>query len=185
MRLKNTSKYPDAEVRALVEFATRGVNMTGVQVNIKNTRWAYRGRAYLGVPSCSPAARLATVNYLVTASVGPDSEFPTSNLHTRMVKRGEYPWEARPELPDGWDETIYYGTGNKPMRVVHREPVTTPYGGKGSPLIVVYNWREALVKIVAHEARHIYQFKNKKPLSEVDAEKFAAKTLDAYRAGFG
>ena len=58
---------------------------------------------------------------------------------------------------------------------------THPYGGKRSPLIEHRNWREALVAVAAHEARHIWQYQHNKSRSEVDAERFAAKRLSAYR----
>jgi hypothetical protein len=62
------------------------------------------------------------------------------------------------------------------------EEVRHPYGGKRAPLIVCRDWREALVAVAAHEARHIQQYQRNKPRSEVDCERFAAKALDRYRA---
>ena len=138
MRLKNTSRYPEAEVRALVEFACRGVDMTGVQVNVKNSRQAYRGRAYNGVPSVSPASRLQTVSRLVVVAVGQDQQFPVVNYYSTKLKR--------------------------------------------VPRVELQNWREALVKVAAHEARHVHQYRHDKPRSEVDAEKWAVRRLEEYRA---
>lgn len=66
-------------------------------------------------------------------------------------------------------------------RVVERHP----YGGKGSPLIVIKNWCEAVVAIAAHEFMHIHQFQNNLRRSEVDAERSAAKRLAAYRTAEG
>lgn len=57
-----------------------------------------------------------------------------------------------------------------------------PYGGKRSPLIEMADWREALVAVAAHEARHIQQFQWHARRSEVDAERFAARALQRYRA---
>ena len=55
--------------------------------------------------------------------------------------------------------------------------------GKGSPLIVMMDWREGLVALAAHKFNHIRQFHNNWPRSwsEVQCEKFAAKRLAAYR----
>jgi hypothetical protein len=61
------------------------------------------------------------------------------------------------------------------------EPVRHPYGGKRSPLIRMNDWREALVAVAAHEARHLWQFATDARRSEVDAEQFAAQRLAAYR----
>jgi hypothetical protein len=43
------------------------------------------------------------------------------------------------------------------------------------------DWREALVAVAAHEARHLWQYATTAPRSEVDAERHAARTLAAYR----
>lgn len=56
------------------------------------------------------------------------------------------------------------------------------YGGKRSPIITMNDWREALVAVAAHEARHVWQFEHEAPGSEIDAERFAAARLDEYRA---
>lgn len=42
-------------------------------------------------------------------------------------------------------------------------------------------WQEAFVSVLAHELRHIYQFRNNKPCSEVDASKIGYKKLMEYR----
>lgn len=42
--------------------------------------------------------------------------------------------------------------------------------------------RVTLVAVAAHEARHHFQMRHKKPMSEVDAEKHAAKVLARYRS---
>lgn len=69
MRLRNTSTHPDFEVQELAEFATRGVNMSQVAVNVKGGR-RFQGHAYNGVPSISnvpPTAKfLVTINLPAT-----------------------------------------------------------------------------------------------------------------------
>jgi hypothetical protein len=75
MFLRNTSRYPADEVRALVEFATSEVDMHRVCVNVKNSRSrAYSGYAYLGVPEISNAP--AASEYLITIHLGPPEMFP-------------------------------------------------------------------------------------------------------------
>lgn len=152
MRLKNTSPYPDAEVRELVEFACKGVNMTGVAVNVKGSKYEYAGMAYDGVPSISPLYWKSDVSRLVTIRIGRPEKFPTDTGRT-VTRNG----------------------------VESREG----YGGKRSPIIQLRNWQEALVMVAAHEARHIHQFRNRKRRSEIDAEKFAAKRVEAFRKEVG
>lgn len=187
MRLKNTSRYPDAEVRALIEFGTKGVNLAGVAVHVKNSAHAYAGRAYYGVPSCSPAAKLATVERLVVLRIGAPEKFPVDNLRTTW-KRGPWIlWEEGQAAPDPegfnietWRHWLKRQGGQLFIR--YGEAQRHPYGGKRSPLIVMQDWREGLVGLAAHEARHIHQFRHRKPVSEVDCERFAAKRLEEFRA---
>jgi hypothetical protein len=39
-------------------------------------------------------------------------------------------------------------------------------------------WREGLVAIAAHEAKHIEQYRHGRPLSEVECERFEAEVLE-------
>ena len=51
------------------------------------------------------------------------------------------------------------------------------------PFFTFRDWRERLVHIAAHEARHVHQFRHGKSCSEVDCERFAAMALARYREG--
>jgi hypothetical protein len=99
--LKNESDYPDAEVRRLVEFAVRGVDMQDVFVRLRNIRdtrrrGPYRGRAYRGVPELSSAPAAAA--YLVTLHLGPPGVFPLPPHR---------PTRRSPELEIGsWQEAL-------------------------------------------------------------------------------
>lgn len=186
MRIKNTSRYPDDEVAALVRFAAKGINLTRVAVHVKNaTGKTYRGMAYQGVPFQSPRSRQKTVDRLITLGIGTD--FPSDNMVTDFRWRTYHPNEDGtfgPYLGEGdpsrWRYRSQY-RDNKVVRVDVGIPYRHPYGGQRSPLIVVNDWREALVVVAAHEARHMAQHARGKPASEVDAERFAAKRLEAYR----
>jgi hypothetical protein len=203
MQIVNQSRLPDAEVRELVRFAFRGVKDAGVVVKVKNSRQAYRGMAYHGVPTRSPEAGKATARRLVTIGIGPDDRFPVSNVRetNRLVQTVTVPnvcsadgsaavyAEAR-KLTDLLDKDGYTSSAGFPRgggAIVKAYRVERhPYGGKSSPLIEMQDWREALVAVAAHEARHVQQFQARArgmrtPLSEVDAERHAAKRLDAYR----
>ncbi len=52
---------------------------------------------------------------------------------------------------------------------------------KTAPEFWATDWKELFVLIMAHEARHIQQYKKNWKRSEIDAEKFAGKRLAAYR----
>jgi hypothetical protein len=185
--LKNTSRYPTEEVCDLLAFAMGDQWSDTVAVHVKNTRRAYAGRAYLGVPSLSPAARHPGIAYLVTIRLGAPAQFPVDNLCTTWKY---HPWQELEAPPPAGYDPQHWGRQGRRVRggfritaqVRYLEPVRHPYGGKHAPLIVMADWREALVVVAAHEARHLWQFATKAPRSEVDAERHAAMTLTAYRA---
>lgn len=128
--------------------------MKNVCINLKNSQHAFVGRSYDGVPDISNAPKSS--EYLIVLRLGSSDKFPYDNMTYKWVE----------------DDTVPGGYRMEPKH---------PYGGKRSPFIVHNDWKEGLIAIAAHEARHIYQYRNGKSRSEVDAEKFAAKRLDAYR----
>jgi hypothetical protein len=176
VRLKNTSRYLTEEVRALVEFGMRGVSTARLAVNVKNNRrGAYRGRAYDGVASCSPTARMSTVDRLVTIGIGAPEKFPTNNL----VTVAKITLVEHIDRFEGLYPTALVNVPHPGMVTLTRQQ---PYGGRRAPQIDMADWREALVMVAAHEARHIWQYQHGKPRSEVDCERFAAKRLTEWRA---
>ena len=179
MRLQNTSRYPTQEVRELVEFATKGIRLTRVAVHVKNHRGSIRGMAYNGVPYISSRHDQKTVDRLVTIGIG--TAFPATNMrdNRRWVEVSEEEYRSLSEQEQRGIRHWSYSDG----RHRYQRPVLDrhPYGGKRSPLIEMADWREGLVAVAAHEARHVYQAQRGKPASEVDAERFAAKRLAEYR----
>ena len=143
MWIRNTSRYPDDEVRRLVRFATRDVDMRDVCVNVKNGELA--GGAYNGVPEISNAPSAA--RYLITLRVG---------------KGGER-WPLGP---------INY----------HFRPPDQTGPRNRFPFFVCNDWREWLVKLAAHEAMHIEQFRSGATCSEISCERFALEVLEQFRA---
>jgi len=87
--IRNTSRQPDEDVGLLVRFATQGVDMNRVCVNVKGGR-SLSARAYDGVPSISNAPRGA--RYLVTIKVGTDVRFPVGPYN----RNGQAPDEVGP-----------------------------------------------------------------------------------------
>jgi hypothetical protein len=51
------------------------------------------------------------------------------------------------------------------------------------PFFVFEDWREWLVKLAAHEAKHIEQFRQGIKCSEIGCERFALSVLEEFRAG--
>jgi hypothetical protein len=49
------------------------------------------------------------------------------------------------------------------------------------PFFVCHDWREWLVKLAAHEAMHIEQFRNRDVCSELSCEHFALERLEEFR----
>ena len=178
MHIHSTSKYQLGTVNSLVTFATEEVDTDGVVFNVKNSKRAYAGRAYYGIPPISPFSRDPQHKYLVVLRLGDPSHFPIDNMVTRtrwkVITEDEYyDTQCRTSKTYKRDGSVVY---------TRAQTVTHPYGGMTSPFIVLKNWQEGLVYLASHEARHIHQFKNDLPRSEVDCEKFAHDTLMRYRA---
>jgi len=153
---KITINYPKDEVERLIDFATEGIETHDVYFAVKNTKRTYRGRAYAFVPSISPASKIDGVRYLITLALGKESNFPCSSEH--------YTWK--------WDSE---------KREYFKVMKGHGYGGKKSPIIVTNDWKETLVALAAHEARHIYQYRHRAPRCEVDCENWALSVLENYR----
>jgi hypothetical protein len=63
-------------------------------------------------------------------------------------------------------------------------PKTYRYPGRvTAPWITVRDWKERLVALAAHEAFHVHQFREGLRRSEVAAERWADRTLTAWRSG--
>ena len=50
------------------------------------------------------------------------------------------------------------------------------------PKYQMENWREALIVVAAHEAKHIEQFRTGDSCSEIDCERFAVSKLEEFRS---
>jgi hypothetical protein len=53
------------------------------------------------------------------------------------------------------------------------------------PFFVCHDWEEWLVKLAAHEAKHIEQFRNDERCSEISCERFAVAKLEEFRSARG
>ncbi len=188
MWFHSTVRYPQDEVRSLVEFAMAEIDHSGLAVRVKNTRDIYRGRAYDGVPGLSAAAREPGVTRLVTIGIGGPASFPTTN----EVQSARWRKVRADESLDGVrasDLRLARPRSNAPRaakagttRALERREVRTHgYGGVHSPVLAMADWREALVAVASHEARHIWQYQHDAARSEVEAEHYAAGRLELWR----
>lgn len=80
MWIRNTSVYPDDEVKRLVKQATKNYDMRHVCVNVKGAKHGCRGMAYPQVPTISNAP--PTADYLITIGIAPKIEEMVHNNHT-------------------------------------------------------------------------------------------------------
>lgn len=176
MKLTNTSRYPDDEVARLLEFAMAEVDHSRLAVHVRNSSRAYRGRAYDGIPSVSTRARDAEVDRLVTIGIGAPKAFPCDNVQTSIRWVPIAPEACGPLTPVRVQRDRH-GNSWLERQIVKQHG----YGGQRSPVLTFADWREVLVSVAAHEARHIWQYQHKKTRSEVDAEQRAGLRLEAYR----
>jgi hypothetical protein len=177
MKLTNTSRYPEADVARLLEFAMAELDHTRVAVHVRNSSRAYRGRAYDGIPSVSTRAHDAEVDRLITIGIGAPNNFPCDNVQTSIRWVPVEP-EACGPLTAVRVQRDRHGNRWLERQIVKQHG----YGGKRSPVLLFADWREVLVAVSAHEARHIWQYQHHKTRSEVDAEQRAGMRLEAYRA---
>jgi hypothetical protein len=191
--IRNKSRYPDAEVNRLIEFAADefadtlyGLDLRKTWVQMMDDEISGHGKAGGGIrPQKHGAPKGA--KYIVRLWMGPDDEYPRNNLQEGTWEKAE---EANPKARRMFKATTkgvysadHYRDGTKcPGEWGHYIYVPHAYGGKGSPVMEHRNWREWLVALAAHEFNHIYQFQNKLPGSEVACEKRAASALERYRA---
>lgn len=189
-RLTNTSGYATDELRDLITQATKGINMDGVVLSIRGTPHTLAGYAYQGIPHISPWFRKRPrPQYLITIRIGAPRRFPHSTARqvTRWVPMTDADYQAALTAdPTFHMRCRYVESTRHPVTIpdarMEQQIVTTEgYGGKRSPIIVSNTWQEGFLTLVAHEARHIHQYRHRLPASEVDCERFAARALDRYR----
>lgn len=183
MYLRITSKHPKEEVERLVRFAAEPYDLRRVCVNVKNSQFTFRGRAYSQVPrQYSNAPR--TAKHLVVICVGAAEKFkrekPIDNIRWTFrwvrVKEGE---SYNPSDVRGCMKMV---NGVQEHWLEREVKTEAPYSGKKSPVIEYHTWQEAMVAVAAHEFHHIHQFQNKLRCAERYCERAALEALERYRA---
>jgi len=200
MRVTIAQRVADQSlVAALVVAGFDGVEQQDVEVHVKAradrvVRWLLRCRpeAACGRPAnyraggerghCARTRRQA---------LGLAGDLRAHHSPERLGVRPTYAFSGRayPRLP----EVARVGVGVRflvtltmpadPAATGDAYPRLSHYGRyKTSPAIVIADWREELVHLAAHEARHTHQFRHGLPRSEIDAEHWAHARLTAWRA---
>ena len=105
-------------------------------MHIKNSRYAFRGLWYSGIPSISKTK--ADRRYLITIGIGSESKFPVL---------AKYPNHKRCE----------------------------------KYAVTLNDWRETLVKVMAHESEHMRLHAKGKRQREDKAERRGFRVLEKYR----
>jgi hypothetical protein len=180
MWIRNTSQYPLDEVKRLVRFVAGQFDRETTArlcVNVRNSRSAYAGRAYFSVPHVSNAP--GTARSLVVLRIGKRESVGVSNMQETVrwvrLKPGEEPdWSVT--------RSVMRRIKGQEQRWLERRVLKyLPYGGSGSPAIVMCDWQERLIALAAHEFTHIDQYYRGRPTSEVEAERMALVVLERYR----
>jgi len=90
MKIKNTSRYPQADVEELVGFASRGVDCTGIEIHVKNSKWVFAGRAWHNIGRNSIVNVGDEINDLVVIRVGSPDNFPIEFSYPKLKTAPRY-----------------------------------------------------------------------------------------------
>jgi hypothetical protein len=114
--------------------------------------------------------------------------FATANVDMRRVcvnvknshryACGGYAYLGVPEISNAPPSSEFLITIR--LGAAQRFPTQLPHTKRSGPRRLSC-WREGLVAIAAHEAKHIEQYRHDRPRSEVECERFEAEVLDRYR----
>jgi hypothetical protein len=115
-------------------------------------------------------------------------EFATADVDMRAVcvnVKNTRSYACAGSAYDGVPEVSNAPPGSAYLVTIRLGPATefpsTMAHRKRSPPVDVACWREGLVMVAAHEAKHIEQYRRGQPRSEVACERFAAWVLEIFR----
>jgi len=84
MRLKITYKKDKARIKELVEFACQTLDMRRIELHVKNSRRAYRGRGGYTNNGITKMAKTST--WMATVCIGNDSNFPIKVRYDQTLR---------------------------------------------------------------------------------------------------
>jgi hypothetical protein len=146
-----------------------------------------RERFWIRNTSRHPDARVGRLVRFAVADV--DMEGVCVNVKNGALGGGAY--NGVPEISNApraadYLVTLRLGSGRErwplgPINYHFKRPDETGPRNR-FPFFVCRDWEEWLVKLAAHEAKHIEQFKNGLSCSEISCERFAVAKLEEYRS---
>ena len=148
---------------------------------------ARRERLWIRNTSRYPDARVRRlVRFAIT---GVDMEGVCVNVKNGALGGGAY--NGVPEISNApraadYLVTLRLGNGRErwplgPVNYHFKRPEETGPRNR-FPFFVCEDWQEWLVKLAAHEAKHIEQFRHGLSCSEIDCERFAVSKLEEFRS---
>jgi hypothetical protein len=175
--IENSSSFPDSEVWKLVTFSLSASGVNDAYVRVAD----YYGGSYLGVAYDRIPDREKEwqkyfgFHYYIYVGINQEIRYPISNV----TIRGQWRDAVRGEDLSG----RMIRTNNRKLEV--KEEYEVIYGGEGSPRIVCHDWKEVLVSVTAHEARHVVDYREGTATNEASSERHALTLLEAYRRFYG
>lgn len=190
MQVTVSRTFPAAirgEIAAVVRAGFEGVDCDDVEVHVK-ARTRTR-RTYLA-EWVTPSGRVrrqwfhrARDAIAAADAVGGEAYHQTST-HPKAYSWGGRTYDGVPSIARVEPSTGYLVTINAPAdpRRLTRYPMEARDPRlKTGPVVRLAAWQDELFHIAAHEARHVHQFRHGLSRSELDAERWAALALDAWR----
>ena len=113
MRIKNTSRYPAAEVEELVRFASQGIDSSGVEVHVKNSKWVFAGRAWHNIGRNRVVNVAEDIDDLLVMRVGSPNNFPFEFSYPRLKTAPRY-------MIQDWREAIVCLTAHELYHIKQR-----------------------------------------------------------------
>lgn len=85
MRLKITLKKDKIQIKKLVGFACQTLDMSRIELHIKNSAWHYRGRG--GYSKYDSVVKMAkTSDWMATICIGNDCSFPVEVKYGQVLR---------------------------------------------------------------------------------------------------
>ncbi len=164
---------------------SRGGFAAGAGVTLGAVR-ARRERIWIRNTSRHPDARVRRLVRFAVADV--DMDRVCVNVKNGAMGGGAY--NGVPEISNAPRDadylvTLRLGNGRErwplgPVNYHFKGPDETGPRNR-FPFFVCHDWEEWLVKLAAHEAKHIEQFRNELSCSELSCERFAVEKLAEFR----
>lgn len=113
MRIKNTSRYPNSDILRLVKFASKGTSSERVEIHVKNSKWAFAGRAWHDVGNSSIIKVDDKIDDLIVVRIGSPDKFPMNFKYPGLKRAPKY-------TLNNWKEAIVSLTAHELYHIKQR-----------------------------------------------------------------